>query len=714
MNSNKKKTKSHFAVLQRQLVRRRLWMLAAIILYMILYYPVATIMLIARSNESAAMSQMTAAQTLSQRLYEVGSWIGTRQSFTWIICLIGAVVAIQGYSYLFSMEQQDFYESQPVSRMERFWNIYANGFLMFELPLIVCTFLAIVCAVLMKGMNGITFLDAMVQLVRVSVIYAGSYSMGILAVMLTGNLIVAGIVSALLLGMDQAILLLAKCLTSTFYLTYSYLSNMDPVFMFSPLYNSQAPARWMSDYGYSWNYTPITAKALRSILSACLVPDLATLVIGAVVLLVSICLYQKRRQEYAGKTVIHRPVRAVIRVLCSVTAGLFAGEIVSTLFNSVVSRTGTVFMLVAIIVAAALCAGVIQMIYELDLWKFFNHFGEIAAAALAAAGIFLVFRYDLTGFDSYLPNPENVASASIYVYGDCSYDYSTGEEDNDSYVDNTRTVLDRMNMTDIEALEKIVEPAMANTRSTRNGSGATSWSAQVCYKMKNGRKVYRSIEIPTSTDAAAMDAVIGSQEYKEGLIPAYTDTYVQELTRSYGMLYYTNGLTSSTGSATLYTEFEKAYCKDLDEHYSYTTLSTEEAVGKVILRINQSGIYITQEYAVYPSYSNTLAFLAKYDMSLSAPSADQVSYAAVSRYDENSSSQVEYTDQDKIQEILNNSAVILSSDWKNISDNYDQNVDLQVTANSVDLNIGYYSTYYFRKGQIPDFVTEDLDDAQVE
>ncbi len=714
MNSNKKKTGNHFAILQRQLTRRRLWMLAAIILYMILYYPVAVILLIARSNESAAASQMTARAALNQRLYEVGSWIGVRQSFVWIVCIIAMILAISGFSYLFSMEQQDFYESQPVSRMERFWNIYGNGFLMFEVPMLVSALLAVAAAAAMQAMDGATLLDVLVQLVRVSVIFAGSYSLGIVAVMLTGNLVVCGIVGAILLCMDQILLVLAKWLTSTFYQTYCYLQSMDPAFMFSPLYNARTPERWMSEHNYAWNYTPSTMKMLKAIVHSCFLPDVAMLVIGALMLYVSIRLYKVRRQEYAGKTVIHRLVRAAIRVVCSVAAGLFAGEIVSSLFGTVTSRTGTAFMLVAIIVAAVLCAGVIQMVYELDLWKFFGSFGEIIVTVLAAAGIFLVFRYDLTGYDRYLPNSNQVESAALYAYGDDSYDYSTGEESEDGsgYVDNTRFVLENMELTDIEALEKIVEPAMEARRNLQNGTAEESWGATVCYNLKNGRKIYRSIEIPKTMDAALMDAVIGSQEYKEGLIPAYFDAYIQELSWSLGSLYYTNGfeVTSATGSV-LYTEFEEAYRKDLDEQYSFTMLSTQEAVGKVIFKINQSGIYVTQEYSIYPCYSNSLAFLKEHHMSLSEPTADDVSDVTVYRYEEEDTKRVEYTDPDRIQEILDHSALVVNNDWKTSTD-YDQTLDLQINGTFEDYNVGIYLLTYFRKGEVPDFVNEDLDAAE--
>ena len=137
MSDTKNKQGNRFFILQRQLCRRRLWLIAAVVLYMVMYYPVAVVMLIARSNEVAKLQNMSPELTLSQRLVEVGTWIGMRQGFLWVIVLMAVILAIHGFSYLFSMEKQDFYESQPISRMERFWSIYANGFLIFEIPLVI-------------------------------------------------------------------------------------------------------------------------------------------------------------------------------------------------------------------------------------------------------------------------------------------------------------------------------------------------------------------------------------------------------------------------------------------------------------------------------------------------------------------------------------------------------------------------------------------------
>lgn len=703
-NTNHKKN-GHFLVLQRQLLRRRLWMLAGIILYMLLYYPVAIVLLIVRSNEAAALQGMDAAKTLAQRLYEVETWIGVQQSFSWVVVVIAAVLAINGFSYLFDMEKQDFYESQPISRMERFWNIYLNGFLLYEIPMAIGLFLSIACAAGMKGMNGLILLEAMIQLVRLTVCFFAAYSVGILAVMLTGNLIVSGIVTAFLLLIDQFILTIFTWLTRTFYCTYSYMSRMTPDFMFSPLYNVMVPSRYASGQYVIYSRC-LTSEQLQQLLQNCVKADAANLVIGAVLLLTAIRIYRKRKEEYAGMTVIHRPVRALIRIVSSVVIALFAGEVVINLFSSVTSRTGTAFMLLGIIVATVLCAGVIEIIYELNVWKFFGHFAEIVLAVLAAAMIFLVFRYDLTGYDRYLPKTENVESAAIYVYNDSSYCYYVTAEDIASY-DSTGEVLKRMRLTDIDAFERLAEPAMENARRVRDGEAENSWSAILCYHMKNGRDVYRAVSIPYSMDAAVLDAVVASKEYREGLIPIYSDTYVQELSKSTGWLVFTDGFGGSTKeSGSLYAAFGEAYKKDLEQFYSYTQLSEENAIGKVSFRCTSP--YIEQSYDIYPSYVNTLAFLKEHNMLPEKETAEDVDYISVYEYTETDTKQARYTDTESIRKILESSDIQITSNWKKTEELYDFSKDLYVNMRERDYDGVYYSVY-FRKGEVPDFVQRDLD-----
>lgn len=707
MSNTKKKAGNRFFILQRQLCRRRLWMIAAVVLYMVMYYPVAVVMLIARSDEIAKTQQMTQTRALSQRLAEVGTWIGMRQSFVWVIVLMAVILAIHGFSYLFSMEKQDFYDSQPVSRMERFWNIYANGFLIFEIPMVLCLLLSTALAAAMNGMNTVVFLDAMIQMGRVTLIFFASYSVGILAVMLTGNLIVSGIMTAFLLFADRVYQELFQSFQTMFYKTYCYYGKEDPSFLLSPWYNAQEPSRWLSR-NYIWQYSPTTGELLRSLLADCWRADLVMLLAGAVLLWIGVWLYRRRREEYAGMTVIYRPVRTLVRILISVAAGLFAGVVIINLFNSPTSRTGTVFMLVGVVVAAVLCSGVVEMVYDLDIWKFFGKFWEIAAAAVLAAGIFALFRYDVLGYDRYVPKAEEIKSAALYVYNDSSFYYPMDSNPNDS-VNDEQHVMEDMELTDIPALLAVTRPAMEAQRTMSADGNSNGWSAEVCYRLKNGRSVYRSILIPYDTDAEVLDRIVASDAYKEGVFPIYSNAIMQEASEKNGTVSFSNGYQTLSGSGMLYQKFEEAYKKDL-EQYSFSLMNRESSIGRVSFQTYRP-FYMDQEYDVYPSYENTIAFLKEYDLYPEKATAQDVLSITVSDYQADSSSEAEYTDPEQIQEIMNHALVVISSNWKQ-NDMADYRYDLSVSTKQTS-STTYYSCY-FRKGEVPAFVLQDLEKNRIE
>lgn len=711
MSRTKKKSGTRFFILQRQLCRRRLWMIAAVVLYMVMYYPVGTVMQIARVNERAELQKLTAAQLTAQRLGEVGYWTGLLQPFVWVAVVIAAVLAIQGYSFLFSMEKQDFYESQPVSRQERFWSIYANGFLIFEIPLVLGVLISVLCAAIMGGMDGLTFLNAVLSLLRQTLIFFASYSVGILAVMLTGNWIVSGILTAFLLLADTFFVDELRRYAQMFFRTFCYYGSGEERFLLSPLYNATAPERWISSQNSVLRYSQITAENLKKILSYCSLPDLMLLAVGAAALVLGTLLYKKRRMEDAGKTVLYRPVRTIVRILVSVGAGMFAGTIIINLFDSQTSRTGTVFMLVGIVFVTVLCAGIVQMIYELDIWKFFGKFWEIAVAAVLAAGIFSIYRYDLLGYDRYVPAADQVESAALYVWNDNNFYYPMKDNPEES-VDLETHIMSDMKLTDINALLNITRPGMEAARTQNPEAGSQGWYGEVCYRMKNGRKIYRTILIPYDLDGETLDAVISGREYKENVLPVYSDTYVQEVSQQYGSLSFANGFGTLSAAGSLYTKFEEAYKKDL-EQYSFTQMNRENSIGRVIFQTSRP-VYIDQEYDVYPSYTNTIAFLRENGLYPEDAPADRLVSVTVSKYDdEGNSSSAEYTDPEQIREILEKAEMSISTNWKNTNE-LDYDYDISTIQRQTDVGTGYYYSLWFRKGEVPDFVLVDLEKNQIQ
>lgn len=684
--------------LQKQISARRLWLIAAAWLYMAFYYPVAVIMLIARSNQSAAFQHLDEADTLSQRLTEVSCWIGLRQSFIFVPVIFGAVIAIQGFSYLFSSVKTDFYESQPVSRMRRFSAIFWNGFFLFEIPLVVCMLLACVAAGAMGAMDQIVFLEAMISLARNTLIFLASYAMGILAVMLTGHIIVSGLMALFLLCFDWIFTSICSSYAWNFLHTYFEIS---PSWLISPVYNAMIIRLKMNGESSTWVNAQMTGNLLKTLLAEAAQADAALLAAAAVSLLLAVLLYRRRPAEAAGHSVLHAPVRFLVRVLIGTAAGLIAGNMVFQVFGTVSSACDT-GMIFAILAGAILASGITEIVFAFDMKKFFRATWQIAAAGILAVIIFAVFRYDLTHYDSRLPAEESVESGAVYVYGEADVYYYPDDRNPELISYLPWPVLNRMEITDIDTLETIAADAMENTREGSTDYGSNGYSAIFVFRLKNGTTVCRKAEIPYDEDAALMDSIVGSSAYREAVFPVYYDEYIRSVENE-GKMVVSNGAEEVYGSGSLYDGFAEAYRRDA-EQYSYSLAASSSPV--LYAGFTQTNGDIDQRYPVYECYTNTLEYLKENGLYLEPVSEEDVLSITVSRSSEDGSYQeIRYTDPEKIQEILENAITSgLYSPWMN-ADRLDEyySADVYLKDSSVVLTLSFY------QDSVPDFIQSDFE-----
>ena len=79
---------------------------------------------------------------------------------------------------------------------------------------------------------------------------------------------------------------------------------------------------------------------------------------------------------------------------------------------------------------------------------------------------------------------------------------------------------------------------------------------------------------------------------------------------------------------------------------------------------------------MYPSYTNTIAFLRENGLYPEDAPADRLVSVTVSQYDdEGNSSSTEYTDPEQIREILEKAEMSISTNWKNTNElDYDYDI----------------------------------------
>ena len=221
----------------------------------------------------------------------------------------------------------------------------------------------------------------------------------------------------------------------------------------------------------------------------------------------------------------------------------------------------------------------------------------------------------------------------------------------------------------------------------------------------------RSIRIPYDIDAADMDAVIGSDTYRQTLFPIYADAAAEKMSDGSARISFWRGGSSKTVSGELYAAFAAAYKADL-ERYSFSLASTECSIG----RVETYSMHYTfdETYEVYPSFTRTIELLKSsglYIDDFTADSIDEVIVYKTDPKDDYSSWAAHFTDKEQIGEILAHCERKACTVWKRYT--------AQMSNYSVDLTpAGRKNTtiteYNFRESEIPQFVEDAMQPADEE
>ncbi len=709
ISNDSSSTKLGFMGIQRLLARRRLWPTAAVILYMIMYYPVATVLLISSSNHYARIRQISAETALSDRLSTVSSWLGLRQGFTFMAIFFGAMLAIQGFSWLFSNEKTDFYNCQPFTAKQRFTYVFVNGILLYTIPLVLGTALALLIASAMDALTGILLAEALIGMVRLIVLFLSGYCFTILAVMMAGRGIYAAIMTFIMICSESLVWVIYQAYAGTFLRTWYYMS-FDRWPSLTPLYAIGLPQWTLNQYSGRYYDIP-TPYILRKMLADMIPADLTCLAIGSLCLAGAIMLYRRRHAEYAGGSVLFRPARVIFLLWTAVYTALTGGMIVQQIFTSGIDgdRLGSFVPVVCAGITAVITAAVVRAVYDRDLCRCFAHFGQHLASAAIAVVIYLIFCLDLTGYDQYVPDASQVSDAALYSSTEQGFSYpgldADGEISFNTY--GSDYILREMKLTgaELDALLRIAERGMECQRSNEYAPYGNGWDAVVRYRLRSGRSVLRSIRIPYDIDAGDMNAVTGSDTYKKTLFPIYSDATAEKMSDGTARISFWRNGTSNTVSGALYSAFAAAYKADL-ESYSFSQASAECSIGRI--QTYSLNYTFDESYEVYPSFTRTIELLKSsglYIDDFTADDIDEISVYKTDPEDDYSSWAAHFTDKEQIDEILAHCERKQCSVWKRYT--------AQMSNYSVDLTPSErknttVTEYNFKEGEIPQFVEDAM------
>ena len=565
-------SRSLFCKLMKEDLKQRLW---SVILASIVFLIIPVSMAMQLENDNYAERAVF--------LRRVAKMV-TNSEWLVIITSVGAVLCgLSGFWYLFSKKKVDFFHSLPVKREVLFAVRYINGVLIYAVPylaaLVVCLIMAAASGAFPAGLIGDAFAWFGFHLCA----YLLLYTVTILGVMLTGNLVISMAATAVLFLYALAIYGLTLGFGDVFFETFS-----SPTDFFE---GKLAFLKWLSPFYLYMDFYSIGNVGTGS---------LKLLLLAVILTAVALMLYKLRAVENAGLALAFSKMKMPVRILLVIPCGLAMG-----LFLYLISANNSVIWLVfGNICGVVLVHGLLESIYEYDIRKALSHKWQMVACL--AVTLFITFSYqqDWFDFDGYLPKKEKVESIGISIAGFNYYDMYWSKKDNAEELD----ILYALAQFCVEENTNTDEyyAYYVDTIQTREASKTAFRSIKVTYRLKNGNTVSRRYSIDLLSDQPFWDALYAKTDFTSAqfaeelaLRPAdltYINTVKEDIYKSY------------TLSAAEQQELLNALAHDL-RGLQYRTLREELPVAELQIETTNYRYY---QIELYACYTETLAFLEKH------------------------------------------------------------------------------------------------------
>lgn len=597
-------SKNSFWASSRENHKRRIWVWIVAVMSQLLVYSSMTMIYLSRIKNQYEMGAFRTVQAFRQAMYQAARDALAFSDNLWpVIVFLGAVIGMQGFSYLYDRRKVDMYHSVPVSKQKRFWVIYLNGIIIYLTGNLAGLMTGTVIAAAQKSVNVDVLANQGLAFVWNFLLFLVVYHAMILALMLTGS----RFVTLCLFGMFMlyeivAYWILENMKWAFFKTATNFYLYVDP--KVSPLYDCMKEG---------WNIKNAADAAAAAKL--CLPLCGKWFVIAAAVLAAVYYCYMKRPSEAAGKAVVYRVAEPVIKIAAVIPAGLIVGK---TVYET--SFSNEMLMVIGMLVSGVIFCAAMEVLFAFDIKSLFKHLLSSGIAIAGILAVFCIYKWDLIGYDSYIPDGNEVESIAISVSG---Y-YDSYWNENFEYIGQADFEKEHMFLKDTEPVLALAEQfQMADAEEM-----ADPRSVQVLYRLKSGREVNRSfmVDYEDAGAQAQLNRIMASDAYKKGVFQDMTD--VTSLEKLVSMTY-SNGAVKVTIPKEESAKIKAAWIKDM-EQYDFTLVREHHPCGQINLQyIN----YVSNRMLVYEGFDNTIACLqeleAYYPVKLNT---EDVEYITVTNY----------------------------------------------------------------------------------
>lgn len=436
----------------------------------------------------------TAADVLKNTQNSIAQVISFDSPFIKLVLIVLATLCgVAMFRYLHDRRQVDFYHALPISRGKLFAVNYISGVLLV-LPFYLIVLVIGLIFVSAMGLGGQITGSLLAQSILGNIAYfLLNYTVAVLCTVLTGNTIITVLLGIWAQLGIPVLMVMVQCYQAMFYETFS---STVPLMQTFVLYGSPMCNYLVTFHDTHTMYVPLFDTALDVVggMAVLIYPVILTIVLGVL----SYFLFVRRKSENTGMAVSFRRAKAPIKWFMSMFSGLGFGLIFTVIFSG--TSGGMWFGLVFGVV---LCHMVVEIIYDFDFKALLHHWKQMIVLAILAVVVVAGIKNDVFGYDNYIPDVDDIASAAIESsYYNIDWNYNV----QDIYKDQ---------LTDAESIEKIhqlAELSVANNGKPEEGDSTHAYT--IHYTLKNGDHVSRCYtEVPTNVVQDMMVNLVASEQY---------------------------------------------------------------------------------------------------------------------------------------------------------------------------------------------------------
>lgn len=579
--------KSSFLISMWENLKRRNWVFAIAMITYIMYFPVGTFL------------QISSYQSRNQEAFGSAvemEYFGMNELGIFLVMALGVIIGIQGYAYLQNKRKLDFYQSVPVDETKRFFTIYLNGYVLFLVVYVSQLLLSLLITACYQPIYSEILTSAWTGLVSYALVFALTYHIAILAVMLTGNIIITIIATGVLFGYELAIRGLIAVLNQYFLQRYSSYeserlmeSSTSPIFLV------------VKTFLYEYEETLVRASIER-------------LLLAAVILGLAYLAYYLRKVDRCNRAIafrdLMRPLKYLVTIPCSLCIGM--------IFYSV-TYLDKVALYFGMILSAIILHMLFEAIYHYDIKACIRKPIDLLVILTLGIGILVGYENDILGYDRYVPQVSELDSYALIGEGKLNGWVSL--EDLSYVYDDLNQAEENMFITQTEAIV-----ALANAEYNQlTEEPVNALKLEVIYRLKNGETKYRIVYVDREDEAAIgnLDLIYTDSAFKENSDPLYS-VEMDDMIYGVGELTVTitDGITSYQYPSFMNQGFLNQQQQELLEQYredyrtlTYTMRATEIPVAVLELSSVQRRADGSEtrtfnfSYPIYDSFEGTIELL---------------------------------------------------------------------------------------------------------